>query len=367
MVEPLIELGLLRPDRPVGLIDQLLSILSKSALDSDSLKTEEFREQLQICRRKLVAADGTPDFGRHAKECLALCEGFYDQARDYLLKREVEFGEVIQYLREAVAVLAGDSSSLTEKLTQTSERMDRLADIEDIRELKKLISEEVQHLRVLVAERKERDIAGYARLMKRVELLEGWLDETRSEATLDGLTGIANRRMFDRTLTSWLALSQRSGTPFVLAMLDLDNFKAINDSRGHQVGDRVLLCAAQIFSRSVRGSDFVARFGGEEFVILLSGLTLSQAESKFSDILARLASTIFDYDVADTKATISFTSSCGLAECVIGESAEALLKRADEALYRAKRDGKNRVKTASPPKTLSGLWKSLKPLVPFNS
>src|SRR6185369_13374947 len=98
-----------------------------------------------------------------------------------------------------------------------------------------------------------------------------------------------NRRTFDRTLPRWIAESKKSGGPFVLALLDLDNFKAINDTRGHQVGDRVLLCAARFLSKQVRQNDFLARFGGEEFIVLMNGLQGPQAHEKFSEMLERLA------------------------------------------------------------------------------
>jgi diguanylate cyclase len=367
MAETLIELGLLRPDRPAGLIDQLLSILSDAALESDSLKTREFRARLQTYRERLALADGTPEFGRHSIECLSLCEGFYEQSRQYLLERETEFAEVIQYLREAIVALSGDANAFNTQLSQTSDRMERLAELEDLRELKKQITEEVHQLRRTIAEKRERDGDAYTRLTKRVELLQHSLAESRTEASLDGLTGVSNRRTFDRTLSRWIAKGAKANTPFVLALLDLDDFKVINDTRGHPVGDRVLLCAAQFFSKSIRPSDFVARFGGEEFAILLEGATAEQALQKFTETLARLAGTSYNYDVAGAPSSISFTASCGLAECFPGESADSLLKRADEALYVAKRTGKNRAVAARPAKKSGGFWNSIKPLMPFGA
>jgi diguanylate cyclase len=363
MAEPLIELGLLNKEQPSGLIDRLLSLVSDAAVEGGTLKTREFRSRLQAYRERLAASDGKRDFARYSTECLQLCEDYFKRSRKYLLERESEFAEVINYLREAVGRLSGDSNSFTTQLTQSSERMERLADIEDIRELKKRISNEVQQLKRNIEEKKEKDAASFSRLSKRVELLQQSLEETREEAALDGLTGISNRRTFERTLQQWMAERKSSGRTFVLAILDLDNFKSINDTRGHQVGDRVLLCAARFFGKSIRQNDFLARFGGEEFVILVDGLNASQAHAKFTEMLQRLAASSYDYEIAGGVASISFTASCGVAECGSEESGDSLLKRADEALYEAKKTGKNRAVVAQPEKKASKLWRTLQPLV----
>jgi len=153
--------------------------------------------------------------------------------------------------------------------------------------------------------------------------------------------------------------------PFILAILDIDNFKAINDKHGHQVGDRVLHCAAQWFRKCVRTNDFLARIGGEEFAILISDATLDQAFAKFNSILESIAMASYQYNVAGEMATVSFTVSCGVAEFVPEENADALVRRADGAMYEAKRGGKNRTVLAETPQKSRGLWSSLQPLIPF--
>jgi diguanylate cyclase len=363
MAEPLIELGLLNKEQPAGLIDRLLSLLSDAAVEGGSLKTREFRARLQSYRHSLALSDGKRDFARYSTECLHVCEDYFERSRKYLLEREAEFSEVINYLREAVSRLAGESHSFTAELTRTTERMQNFADIEDIRELKKQISSQVQQLKRTIDEKKQKEEASYSRLSKRMELLQHSLQESREEAALDGLTGIPNRRTFDRTLPRWVAERKTSNREFVLAILDLDNFKAINDTRGHQVGDRVLLCAARFLNKQIRQNDFLARFGGEEFVMLVDGLNASQAHSKFTDMLERLAATIYDYEIDDGIASISFTASCGLAECALDEPVDSLLRRADESLYQAKKNGKNCAVVAPPEKKTSKLWRSLQPLV----
>ena len=170
---------------------------------------------------------------------------------------------------------------------------------------------------------------------------------------------------FDKALHRWIGAHNAAKKPFIMALLDLDNFKSINDKHGHQVGDRVLHSAAQWFRKCVRANDFLARFGGEEFAILLSDATIEQAFHKFNSLLESIAMASYKYNVAGDMATVSFTVSCGVAEFVPEESAEALVRRADAAMYEAKRTGKNRVVLAERPQKSKGLWNSLQPLIPF--
>ena len=367
MADRIIELGLLEGDQPLGLIDRLLSILSEATLESDALRTKEFRTKLEVYRRQLAAtAETSEGFGRSSAACLKLCEDYFARSRKYLLDREAEFAEVINVLREALGRLAGEANSFNDRLMSTSDRFERLSEIDDLRELRKQVSMEVRELKRIVDEKQRQDQASYSRLSKRVEVLQQSLERTQEEASMDGLTRVANRGSFDKALARWTAVHNDSKKSFILALFDLDNFKAINDTHGHLIGDRVLLCAAQRLSKCVRANDFLARYGGEEFVIMLTDLTAEQAEKKFSDLLARIAASSYDYKVGGSYTTISFTVSCGVAEFTPGLTGEELVKRADEALYEAKRTGKNRV-VVSKSKKGKGLWSSLQPLVSFRS
>jgi diguanylate cyclase (GGDEF)-like protein len=137
---------------------------------------------------------------------------------------------------------------------------------------------------------------------------------------------------------------EKSEESFSIALLDLDNFKQVNDSYGHQVGDQVLAEIARILSESIRSSDFLARYGGEEFILLSRGIQIQESEKRYSEILDRIARTpIRCRSSADELLKVSLTASCGVAGYALGESPKELIQRADEALYEAKRQGKNRV------------------------
>jgi diguanylate cyclase (GGDEF)-like protein/PAS domain S-box-containing protein len=159
--------------------------------------------------------------------------------------------------------------------------------------------------------------------------------ELRNLAVTDTLTGVWNRRHGTELLTADLS-ARRPGQALSLLMLDIDHFKTINDTFGHQAGDHVLIEIASRLRRSLRGSDMVARWGGEEFVVLLRDCALPDALRLAEDIRAAIAELPFG-------AMGSLTVSVGVAEARAGEDLTTWLERADQALYRAKRAGRNEV------------------------
>jgi diguanylate cyclase (GGDEF)-like protein len=153
----------------------------------------------------------------------------------------------------------------------------------------------------------------------------------------DGLTGLPDRKSFDAEIQSWIIRFAVDRRPFVCGMLDVDDFKTkINDIHGHPAGDFVLKIAADFLKGILGSGDFAARYGGDEFVILLENVTLSQAEERVST-LSRLGDLAFDHQGKQ----LQFTVSRGLAECALNDDVPNLLNRADRNLYEVKRRRKN--------------------------
>ncbi|KJZ35930.1 MULTISPECIES: GGDEF domain-containing protein [Pseudomonas] len=161
-------------------------------------------------------------------------------------------------------------------------------------------------------------------------------------ALRDPLTDTGNRIAMDQTLEREIEMSRRHLMPLSLLMLDIDHFKNVNDSYGHNAGDEVLKTVAGAIKNQLRNVDMVFRFGGEEFLILLSNTT-REAAAMVGERL-RIAAQSQDYQ-ADGNA-VELTVSLGCSTLLPGESAESLLRRADSALYVAKREGRNRLAMA---------------------
>lgn len=158
--------------------------------------------------------------------------------------------------------------------------------------------------------------------------------------TKDGLTGIYNRRFFEPRLIEEFERHQRYERPMSLIMLDIDHFKNINDSHGHQAGDYILKSLTAFISERIRNIDIFARYGGEEFCILLPETTIEAAVLLAEEIRRQIESSVFNFK----KTHIRLTVSQGVAALVKRiANAEALLKLADDALYDAKKMGRNKV------------------------
>jgi diguanylate cyclase (GGDEF)-like protein len=161
------------------------------------------------------------------------------------------------------------------------------------------------------------------------------------DAIVDGLTGLHNRRWLDSTLPRLVQRFLRSGAPLSLQLLDIDFFKKVNDTYGHAAGDHVLRTVARIVVAALRPTDLAARFGGEEFVILLPDTDLDGACVAAERLRSAVAATAIE--IPDGRTIGPVTISLGVAELTATDDAAAILWRADEALYRAKEGGRNAV------------------------
>jgi diguanylate cyclase len=249
-------------------------------------------------------------------------EGSVTRAAGTLANAGVKARQYGQSLGNSALSLAGEPGSTQVKeivrqvLTETQAMIDRSETLE--RQLMKSTAE-IDELR------------------KQVELAS-------REALTDGLTGIANRKMFDSRMKQLVQAASVSGEPLCLIMLDIDHFKAFNDNFGHQFGDLVLRLVARALADGVRQTDQVARYGGEEFAIILPDTSLDDAFAIGDLIRARIGSK--PIVMRDSRRNLgNVTLSAGVACYRSGDTVQAVIKRADAALYQAKRSGRDRVLT----------------------
>ncbi len=177
-----------------------------------------------------------------------------------------------------------------------------------------------------------------------VNTLREHMETVRQESLVDPLTGLANRRAFDQHMGTAIAEAMSDGGDLCVLMGDVDHFKKFNDTWGHATGDQVLRLVAQCFKSNVKGRDTAARFGGEEFVVILPATSLTNARSVAEQIRKAVESKkIVKRSTGETLGSI--TLSIGVAQFSKGESAADAVNRADTCLYAAKHAGRNRVYT----------------------
>jgi diguanylate cyclase len=204
----------------------------------------------------------------------------------------------------------------------------------------------VDRMQEIVAERQDRQNKHLNQLGEQMRIMRSELTAARRSMESDPLTRLFNRRAFDEQLERLAALNTISGDASTLVMVDIDHFKQVNDRHGHPAGDEVLRqlsrCLVNTFPRR---TDFIARYGGEEFVVLFERDPLDQVRP----LLQRLLEAVREMEVTVDDEVIRITISAGAAEQSPGEEHGSWLKRADDALYRAKRGGRDQVAEAGPP------------------
>jgi diguanylate cyclase len=261
-----------------------------------------------------------------------------DQARD----------SVERMLQTFIASLDTVADSTSHYHARISAYSSELADVRDADQLRPILAAVQRetatlenHARTVSAQ------AGAARselldAQKRIQALEAKLEEMSELAREDALTHSLNRRGMMEALGREMQRARRYQTPLCVSLLDIDNFKQLNDKLGHQAGDNALVHLVRVIRTTLRQMDVIARFGGEEFMLLLPNTSLPDAVQAVTRIQRELTKSIFMHE--HRKVLVTF--SAGAALVGIDESQDQLIQRVDAALYQAKREGKNRVVAA---------------------
>ncbi len=171
-----------------------------------------------------------------------------------------------------------------------------------------------------------------------IELLRKQLEKEREQSMKDALTGLFNRKAYDQYISDELARFKRYGSPFVLAVWDVDRFKSVNDQYGHVAGDKVLKIMATVIAENTRETDIVARYGGEEFVIIMPETEVEAAYKSMDKLRGMIEDCAFHF----RGKRVVITASCGITEVREDDTPESIFERADSGLYRAKENGRNR-------------------------
>ncbi len=263
-------------------------------------------------------------------------------AKERSLQAQNEMRQMLATFIDRLSEMTRSTGSFHEKLVENARQIEKARTIADIAPVlkevvgatrtmadqSKIAGEELQAMRVR-ADETERELVK----------LHKELDRVSSQARHDPLTGALNRKGMDEAMEKEVSNVRRKDTPLSVALLDIDNFKNLNDTLGHTTGDEALAHLAAVARECMRPQDTLARYGGEEFVILLPDTPLDKGVEAMTRLQRELTKRFF---LAGTE-KILITFSAGVAQLTANEKGAGAIKRADQAMYLAKRAGKNRV------------------------
>jgi diguanylate cyclase len=259
------------------------------------------------------------------------------QARDALK-------DMVRQVLAELGELGSATGRFSDKVAGYAQAIEAADSLDSLAAAVREMLDESRTVHDLVAGARDRLAAEHARasaLESRVLGLEAELRRLSDEVSTDALTQVANRRGLAQAFTQETARVLRDGpeqAPLALGLIDIDNFKKLNDSLGHAAGDVALQSLAARVKEWLRPVDHIARFGGEEFVLLLPGTPVDEAQQALTRLQRRLSASLFMHEGQE----VFVTFSAGVTAWRPGETVEAALARADEGLYEAKRTGKNR-------------------------
>lgn len=323
-------------------VRRLLFLLKEFALDASDLDVDAFRKRIDRLVQLAERGESAADWNRALDADDSYLLDHIDREKKYLQAREAELRGVIEFMRESLMQVVGEDSRFAGAMHEHNNKMERIASLDDIRKIKDALKEEMSRMRQAILEKERSDERRVESLAREVGSLRSDLESARQESMTDQLTGASNRLSFDSHIARRLERYVLSGERFSLLMCDLDDFKRVNDTYGHQAGDEALRVFVRECRSMIRSTDLLARYGGEEFAIVLPEATLRHAVKKAQMLCTRISSNRYLAESQDASGLLYLTTSIGVAEVRPNDSVATLVERADKALYTAKRTGKNK-------------------------
>jgi len=331
-------------DRALDTVAALIQRYGEHAFDIDGRDAVEVRQECERWAARLLGSGDGESAGGVSKRDFGGLRRFFEEQRrsesSFVQTSLSAFRGAIDTFARCVRATVVDDRAADEAARQEITALSAALSSNDIARIRDSATSLASVVSASIEQRAERHRAQVATLADQLRKIKGELLAARERATMDALTQLYNRAAFDEHVARIADLGLLLGTPPSLLMVDVDHFKRLNDSYGHQAGDEVLRKVAECLLRTfLRKEDFVARYGGEEFSVVLMDASLADSRA----MAERLRKTVRSMTIEHRGNALSVSVSIGVAALVPGEDSPSWIERADRALYAAKHEGRDRV------------------------
>ncbi len=317
----------------------LLGVMGDSGAQACPHLGEDLQSQLDKLSQSLKRDPVPSNLEQSRTEAQKVLKAWGERASDYYKRKATEVRELMLVVAQTAESVGERDGRYTDEFSSLTERLQAIAVLEDITKLRSSLTAHVIELKKCIAQMTKDSHDSVGRLNAELETYRNRLEETERIASIDSLTGLANRRRIEHALDELVL----RGHPFSLLLFDINDFKTINDKLGHMAGDSLLRQFATELKLALRSTDLPGRWGGDEFIVVLD-CDREQAEQQISRIRDWV---VGEYTLrsGDDSFRVSVSAAIGMAGWIRGEDITSMLKRADAAMYR----DKEQLKTAAAP------------------
>jgi diguanylate cyclase (GGDEF)-like protein len=321
----------------------LFYFIKEFSLDIVELEPYKFKSKIDVLSNDFIYQEDTKTIEKSFDKHKGVILSFIEREKDYLNERDSELRKIIVLLSNGLREIGGDNETFNTTVHEKSMRIEEIIRLDDIKEVRRELKQELHHLKQATQNKRTNDVKHLAELSSTVDRLQSDLQQVKTQDQTDNLTGVFNRDAFNQYLSTLVGRNTATSAPFSLLMLDIDNLTQRNDIHGRNVGDRILMALAQQCSALIRKDDFIARFDGDVFALILPGASLRHAQKKGRAICKSIAGTKYVIDHDRPMERLAFTVSIGISSIHKGDTVETVSERANNALLLAKQQGKNRI------------------------
>ncbi len=327
----------------IELVRAMLTLLQQYRWEIEEIRSGQFLEDLEGWKQGLSSIVNPRGLGNYRLNVYEKSSDYLKIEKNYLVEREAELKNMVTLLSEAVSTVVSDNGTYHQEVLKRALGLSQISQLEDIRKIRTLLAREVEQLKEVVKQKQNQDRLHQEELSKHVEALQSRLQSAVNRSLKDPLTGLYNRQGWDQEMINACHAASVTKVPFALALLDIDDFKQVNDKYGHQVGDLILAKVAKEFRESFRSEDYLSRYGGDEFGFILKTPSLDKAQKRLERLCKDLSKPTYQCLIDKTEFYLRISLSCGVGIYREDDTPESLVRRADQSLYLAKQTGKNRV------------------------